>query len=97
MKAYYVYILSNKHRTVFYTGITNNLIRRVNEHVLEVGSKFCRRYNICELVYYEEHCISVHAINREKIIKKLSKKNKLKLIYRINPENIDLFKRFGSI
>src|SRR5690349_2176359 len=79
---YYVYILSNKAKTVLYTGVTNNLTRRITEHYLEANSKktFCGRYNCFYLVYYEEHVYVANAIAREKEIKSWRKEKKLNLI-----------------
>ena len=90
MKKYYVYILSNRRRTVYYTGVSNDFKRRFHEHKSGCGSQFCKKYNINELVYFEELTDINYAIMREKKIKKLSKVNKLKLISKINPGNEDL-------
>ena len=64
--SYFVYILSNRRRTVFYTGVTNNLKRRVIEHKSKIGGGFTRKYNCDELVYFEEFSMIVEAIAREK-------------------------------
>ena len=69
MKESYVYIISNRDRTVFYVGVTNNLSRRMKEHAEGEGSKFCNRYNVNELVYYEIFVDISNAISREKQIK----------------------------
>lgn len=64
-KEYYVYIMANKSRTL-YTGVTNNLVRRVYEHKNKLLPGFTRKYNIQSLVYYESTS-SIHAaIAREK-------------------------------
>ena len=68
MKKYYVYILSSHSKTL-YTGITDNLIRRVEEHKKGIGSKFTSKYKINSLVYYEEGDNVNQAIYREKQIK----------------------------
>jgi len=91
MKKYYVYILSNKFRTVYYTGVTNNLNRRMKEHRGKGGSQFCMNYKVWELVYYEVHASILYAIAREKEIKKMKRKDKMKMILAINPKNIDLY------
>ena len=52
-KQYYVYILTNKYNSVFYIGITNNLIRRIYEHKNKLVEGFTKKYNINKLVYYE--------------------------------------------
>ena len=88
---FYVYILTNKHNTVLYTGITNNLERRVSEHRSKIIEGFTKRYNIYKLVYYEVFNQAEYAIEREKAIKKLSHKNKVTLIEKGNAEWEDLF------
>ena len=89
---YYVYILTNTHKTVLYTGVTNDLIRRVFEHKnhLDKGS-FTARYNVEYLVYYEETSDVEAAIEREKQIKGWSRKRKNKLIESKNPNWEDLY------
>ena len=61
--------MTNKHNTTLYTGMTNNLLRRVYEHQSGVGSKFTCRYNITKLVYYETTNDVEAAMKREKQIK----------------------------
>jgi len=81
MENFYVYILSNKNRTVLYTGITNNLERRLFQYrSLANAQSFTARYNVHELVYFETHISADWAIYREKMIKKKSRKAKGKLI-----------------
>ena len=89
---YYVYILSNSHKNVIYTGITNNLIKRVFEHKnhLDKGS-FTSRYNVDNLVYYECTSNVESAIEREKQIKGWNRKHKNKLIESKNPNWDDLY------
>lgn len=93
---YYVYILTNKHNTVLYTGVTNNLIRRVNEHREKSGSKFTSRYNVYKLVYFEHFILIQEAINREKQIKGGSRKKKINLIESMNKEWKDLYEEIAS-
>ncbi len=88
--AYYVYILTNKSNSVLYTGISNNVIRRVEEHRNHVGSKFTSKYNVNKLVYYEIYKDVRAAISREKQIKAGSREKKIKLIESMNPEWEDL-------
>ena len=92
MKAYdyCVYIMTNKNNTVLYTGVTNNLHRRVAEHKAGKGSKFTSTYKITKLVYYECGSDINAAINREKQIKGGSRQKKEALINQINPEWKDL-------
>ena len=89
---YYVYILTNTHRSVVYTGVTNDLIRRVYEHNnhLDKGS-FTAQYNIDQLVYYEMTSDVNAAIEREKQIKGWNRKRKNKLIESKNPNWVDLY------
>jgi putative endonuclease len=93
---FYVYILSNHNRTVYYTGITNSLIRRLIEHKNGFGSVFTKKYKLNDLVYYEEYKYSYEAINREKEIKGWTRQKKLDLIRTMNREFIDLGKRIFS-
>lgn len=76
-RIYYIYIMTNQHHTTLYTGITNNLVRRVFEHKSGTGSKFSRRYNLNKLVYYETFGDVRAAIHREKQIKGGSRRNRL--------------------
>lgn len=69
MEFFYTYILSNKMRTVLYIGVTNDLERRIFEHKTGHGSKYCKKYNITDLMYYEEYPSIVDAIGREKQLK----------------------------
>lgn len=90
-RAYCVYILTNAHNTVLYTGVTNNLARRVFEHQQGLGGLFTRKYNVVKLVYYEI-TDSVHAaLAREKHIKGGSRQKKIDLVNGLNPEWKDLF------
>ena len=91
MKTYYVYIMTNKHHTVLYTGVTNNLKRRVYEHNAGQGGSFTNRYNVNKLVYYQVTPDVKSAIAREKQIKAGSRQKKLDLINEMNPEWIDLY------
>lgn len=84
---YYIYIMTNRWNTVIYTGVTNDLIRRVNEHKMHVDEKsFTARYQLEKLVYYEQCDDSYTAISREKQIKAGSRQKKIELIKSINPE-----------
>ena len=89
---YYVYILTNTNHTVLYTGVTNDLIRRMYEHKnhLDKGS-FTAQYNVEKLVYYEIASDIEAAIAREKQIKGWSRKRKNKQIDSRNPNWIDLY------
>jgi putative endonuclease len=93
-KHYYVYIATNKGRTVLYTGVTNSLLKRMGQHKERavVGS-FTDRYNINILVYYEIYGNISQALFREKQIKAGSRKKKIDLIIGINPGWSDLLKK----
>jgi putative endonuclease len=88
---YYVYILTNKYNTVLYTGVTNNLNRRVIEHRDKIGSKFTSKYNVYKLVYYEFFLYINDAIAREKQIKAGSRQKKIDLIESKNKNWKDLY------
>ena len=90
-KHYYVYILTNKRHTVLYTGVTNDLKRRVYEHREKMIAGFTKKYNIFKLVFYEETESSEAAILREKQIKGGSRQKKLDLIEGMNPQWRDLY------
>lgn len=83
---YYVYIMTNKHNTVLYAGVTNDLTRRASEHREKAIPGFTSRYNIGKLVYYEVFENIDAARAREKQIKAGSRRKKLELINRMNPE-----------
>jgi putative endonuclease len=92
-----VYIITNANNTVLYTGVTNNLHRRVLEHRSGNGSSFTHRYNVNKLVYYEVGTDIKSAIWREKQIKAGSRQKKIDLVNKINPEWKDLFEElFGK-
>ena len=86
MKQSFIYILANKNKTTLYIGVTNNLQRRLLEHMEGIGSKFTKRYNVHHLIYYEKFVDITKAIEREKQLKKWSRSKKEKLIESINPE-----------
>ena len=85
MKLSYVYIITNKYRTTFYVGVTSNLTKRIIEHQNAEGSKFTSKYNLKDLIYFEEFTDINQAITREKQIKNWHKEWKLNLIKEKNP------------
>jgi len=91
MNQYYVYIISNNFQSVFYTGVTNNLKRRIYEHKHKLIEGFSSRYKIGKLLYYEETPDIKSAIAREKQIKDMNRKRKIDLIKSINTDFIDLY------
>ena len=88
---YYVYIMTNSHKNVLYTGVTGNLTKRVYEHRNHLDKRsFTARYNVEYLVYFESTSDAKAAIEREKQIKSWSRKKKNKLVESKNPEWKDL-------
>lgn len=86
LEKYYVYILSNKNRTVLYVGYTENLKRRVKQHEDKIGALFTKKYNAIELVYFEQYEVKKAAKAREKQLKNWRKEWKWNLIKESNPE-----------
>jgi putative endonuclease len=89
MRQYYIYIMSSKSRTL-YTGVTNDLRRRVYEHKHKLTSGFTAKYNITQLVYYEATSDIRSAITREKQIKGWLRAKKVASVESINPGWQDL-------
>ena len=85
-KQYCVYILTNKHNTVLYTGVTGNLSKRIEEHKKGKGAGFTKKYNVHKLVFAEVFSTPMEAIMAEKKIKAGSRKKKIMLIESINPQ-----------
>jgi putative endonuclease len=92
-KQYCVYIMTNVHHTVLYTGVTNNLQRRVLEH-REGKAGFTKKYKITQLVFFECGDDINTAIAREKQIKGGSRRKKIDLINSMNPRWKDLFEEY---
>ena len=90
-KQYYVYILSNSNRTVFYTGVTSDLIKRMYEQKNELVDGCTKKYHIHELMYYEIHNDVTEAIRREKTIKKWKRAWKWNIIDKMNPMRKNLY------
>ena len=80
IQLYYVYILTTNLNTVLYTGITNDIKRRVFEHKTGVNDGFTKKYHVHKLVYFEVFDYVDLAITREKQIKGYSREKKIKLI-----------------
>jgi putative endonuclease len=89
-RQYYVYIMANPGNRVLYTGVTNDLERRVFEHRNHRIAGFTARYNVIKLVYYETGSDPIGAIEREKQIKAGSRTKKIALIESMNPQWCDL-------
>jgi putative endonuclease len=88
-KTYYVYILTSTTGTL-YTGVTNDIIRRVYQHKKGLVEGFTRQYHVTRLVYYEETQDILSAIAREKEIKGWRRSKKIDLIKSLNPKWQDL-------
>jgi putative endonuclease len=93
-RQYDIYIMTNKYNTVLYTGVTNDLLRRVFEHKNKLVPGFTNYYNVHKLVYYEVCEDSYSAITREKQIKGGSRQKKLDMINNFNPSWKDLYDDF---
>lgn len=89
MRQSYVYIMTSKSKTL-YTGVTNNLVRRVYEHKNKLTEGFTSKYNIDRLVYFEVSNDMISAIAKEKQIKGWLRKKKIDLIESMNPQWKDL-------
>ena len=92
---YWVYIMSNKNRTVLYIGVTNDLYRRYIEHKQEIIKGFTQKYKCHHLLYYEEFAGINEAIAREKVLKGWIRAKKDALIASINPDKLDLAESLG--
>jgi len=92
-KQYYTYIATNFKNTVLYTGITNNLERRMYEHRNKLVVGFSSRYNVNKLIYYEVFNFPEEAISAEKKIKGWTRKKKMDLIKEDNLRFEDLLKK----
>ena len=89
---YYVYILANRTNVTLYTGVTNDLERRLWEHRNQVNPRsFTAKYQVHKLVYFEETTDIDVALNREKQIKSWSRKRKNQWVEGMNPDWADLF------
>ena len=88
---YYVYILASGVGGTLYTGVTNDVARRVSEHRDKVARSFTGRHGVTHLVYFEHHTDVEAAIRREKQIKRWKRAWKIRLIEEHNPDWRDLF------
>ena len=89
MKLYYTYVLTNQFKNVLYIGVTNDLVRRLQEHIKESQTfkkTFTGKYNCIHLIYYEQFRQPREAIAREKELKGWTREKKLNLIKAMNPE-----------
>jgi putative endonuclease len=87
-----VYIMTNKLHTVYYTGVTSDLITRIDQHKTKLYPRsFTARYNINKMVYFESFHSIEEAIGREKQVKNYRREKKIALIESINPKWNDLY------
>lgn len=89
-KSYYVYLITNWNNKVLYTGVTNDLTRRLYEHKNKLAEGFSKKYNLNKLVYFEQTHDVLAAITREKEVKKWRREKKNQLIVTLNPNWEDL-------
>jgi putative endonuclease len=94
-KTFHVYTLASE-SGVLYTGVTNDLIRRVREHKGKRISGFTQKYNVTKLVWFEAHGTATSGIAREKQIKGWSRVKKITLIEAMNPHWKDLAEMLQS-
>ncbi len=94
-KVYYTYILSNKRRTVYYVGFTDGIDRRWRQHEIKYfKNAFTSRYNVDELLYFEEYNTIKEALAREKQLKGWARERKIELIKTVNPNLDNIFNQF---
>jgi putative endonuclease len=91
VRSYWVYILASKPRGTLYIGVTNGIIRRVEQHRAGKASAFTRRYTVHQLVWFQEFGSAREAIQREKTMKEWPRGWKVNLIERENPHWDDLY------
>ena len=91
MQGYFVYILASQRNGTLYTGVTNDLVRRISEHKQDLAPGFTARYGVKTLVWWEAHDDIEQAILREKRIKRWRRAWKLTLIETANPGWRDLY------
>ncbi len=94
-KNFYTYILTSKRNGTLYIGVTSDLIKRIWQHKEELADSFTKKYNIKNLVYYEQHEDAYSAITREKQLKSWKRKWKLEIIEKFNPRWEDLYKKIA--
>jgi putative endonuclease len=96
MGEYFIYILASKRNGTLYTGVTNNLYKRIDEHKNNLVPGFTSKYGVHQLVYYERYSNINDAIAREKRIKRWKRAWKIELIEKMNPEWRDLFNELAE-
>ena len=96
-KGGYIYIISNRRRTVLYIGVTSNLYSRIYDHKSGFGSVFSKKYHCTDLLYYCFYKSIEEAIKREKQLKKWKREWKDELIKSFNPNLKDLFSEVSEM
>ena len=91
MKTYFVYIVTSKRNGTLYTGVTNDLVRRVAEHKAGLVPGFTKKYKVDKLMWFETHNSIEAAIVREKQIKEWKREWKIDLFRDSNPDWSDLY------
>lgn len=95
-RSYWVYILASQIGGTLYVGITNDLVRRVYQHRLQLPQSFTGRYGVTRLVYFEQYDDPENAIRREKRLKKWTRAWKVQLIEKENPNWDDLYPKISK-
>ncbi len=95
-RQYYLYIMTTQNHTALYTGVTNDLVRRVWEHREARGGGFTSRYQVNKLVYYEAYEDPENANQREKQLKAGPRRKKIELIESMNPAWLDLYNEIAA-
>ena len=90
-RTFWVYILTNQADSILYIGVTNDLVRRINEHRAKIHDGFSQKYHLSKLVYLEESNDPLSAIEREKQLKRWTRAKKISLIQQLNPYWKDLY------
>ncbi|OGO07375.1 MAG: excinuclease ABC subunit C [Chloroflexi bacterium RBG_13_57_8] len=90
-RQYYIYILTTAKNSALYTGVTNDLARRIYEHRNDLTNGFTKRYKVHKLVHYEASPDVLAAIAREKQIKSWNRDKKARMINMDNPGWHDLY------
>ena len=97
VKNFYVYMMTNRTRSVLYTGVTNSLERRIWFHRNSENKSFTKTYRVDRLVYYEHFNEARYAIAREKEIKGWTRAKKIALIESVNPNWDDLSREWADL
>jgi putative endonuclease len=95
-RSFYIYILASRIGGTLYIGVTNDLIRRVGEHRLELVECFTKKHDVRRIVYFEQFDDIENAIRREKRLKKWPRAWKISLIEKDNPNWIDLYPQIAG-